>query len=215
MRLFDLSELDDATAYRLLLGAVVPRPIAWVSTLDDEGRTNLAPFSFFTVASRNPPVLAISIGTSQRAGAPEKDTLRNVRARRELVVNVVPESLISEMVVSSHGFEPGVSEFDAAGIELVPSTTVAPPGVARSPVRMECTLFDVHPIGTDTLVLARVRLVTASEHVADEEGHIDLVRLAPVGKVAGPHYVCDLHDVELTEREASERLQIGSRRDES
>ena len=135
--------------YKLLTAVVVPRPIAWVSSRSAEGVDNLAPHSFFTVAAIDPPVVQFtSVG--------RKDSLNNVEATKEFVVNLAPEWLFEQINASGTAFPPHVSEFDAVGIEREPSLLVAPPRVAGSPVALECVLHATSTIGHSTVVLGRV-----------------------------------------------------------
>lgn len=142
---------DDRYAYATLIGLVAPRPIAWVSTRSVGGVDNLAPHSFFTVASSDPPVIAVvSMG--------EKDTLRNVRETGELVVCGVPARLREAANLTAADFPPDVSEFDAAGLTREPAATVAPSRVAESPFAIECRLRQLVEVGDGTMILADVLL---------------------------------------------------------
>ncbi|MCR4318254.1 MAG: flavin reductase family protein [Planctomycetes bacterium] len=147
----DLSRKD---AYFLMIGSIVPRPIAWVSSLSAGGVPNLAPFSYFMGVSSKPALLAISVADTKDG---MKDTARNILATKEFVVNLVPEKLEREMVKSSEPFPPDVSEFDAAGVESVPSASVAPRGVKGSPIRLECRLHQfLNPVEGVNLIIGEV-----------------------------------------------------------
>ncbi|CAN5257582.1 flavin reductase family protein [soil metagenome] len=179
-------DLDPRDAYKLLIGSVVPRPIAWTSTVSREGRRNLAPFSFFTVASRNPPTLCISIGPRTDDEQPTKDTLDNIRETEELVINVVSLPLANAMHESSRTHPPEVDEFKAAGLTPAPCEAVSAPRIEEAFVSIECRLDRVLPIGGDHLVLARMLRF----HVRDdlyEGGRIDVAALQPVGRLAGDY----------------------------
>jgi len=182
--ILDPDDLGPRDVYKLLIGSVVPRPIAWTSTVSREGRRNLAPFSFFTVASRNPPTLCISIGPRTEGDRPTKDTLDNIRQTEELVINVVSLPLSNAMHESSRVHPPEVDEFKAAGLTPAPCEVVAAPRVEEAFVSMECRLDRVLSIGEDHLVLAcMVRF-----HVRDdlyENGRIDVAALQPLGRLAG------------------------------
>jgi len=184
--------IDPATTapmntYKLLVGAVVPRPIAFVSTISLEGVANLAPFSFFTVASANPPVLCFTASFRE----PRKDTLVNVRATKEFVVNIVSEEFAAKMNVTSGEYAYGVDEFAMSGLTPVASDLVRPPRVKESHVNMECTLLQTievsnQPMG-GTLILGEV----VRFHVDDEifeEFRIDPEKLGAVGRMAGNTY---------------------------
>ena len=161
--------------YKLLTAVVVPRPIAWVSSRSAEGVDNLAPHSFFTVAAIDPPVVQFtSVG--------RKDSLNNVEATKEFVVNLAPEWLFEQINASGTAFPPHVSEFDAVGIEREPSLLVAPPRVAGSPVALECVLHATSTIGHSTVVLGRVVNAAIDERVL-EDGFPLVQRLAPLARL--------------------------------
>ena len=177
---------------RVLTGVVVPRPIAFVSTLSSDGVTNLAPFSFFNAVAYDPPTIVFS--SSRRAsGANEKpkDTLTNIEETGEFVVNVVVDDIAEAMNRTAAEYPTEVEEFEIAGLTAVPSEVVAPPRVAESPVNMECRLVQVVPIGDGThghgLVIGEIVLM----HVRDDiiNGHrIDHQKLKPTGRLAGSMY---------------------------
>src|SRR5467141_1975380 len=135
--LLDPRELAPAALYRLMTGVVVPRPIAFVSTVGAGGGFNVAPFSYFNAITNRPPLVGFSIGS--RDGAP-KDTLRNLRESRDFVVNVVSESLLAGAVKAAGDWPEDVSEFEITGLTAVPSTRVTSPRVGESPVSLECRL---------------------------------------------------------------------------
>ncbi|RLV48664.1 flavin reductase family protein [Nocardioides mangrovicus] len=173
-RVFDLAD-DDVDAYPLLNSLVVPRPIAWVSTLDAEGRGNLAPHSFFSVASADPPALMFtSVG--------EKDTLRNVRATGEFVVSIASADLLDLVNDSSAPFEPGVDEAGELGIALAASEMVAPPRVADSPASLECRLLEVVPVGSSAVVIGQVLAVTVDDAALDGD-HPMMDELRPLSRL--------------------------------
>lgn len=156
----DAAELGPTEMYVFLRDAVVPRPIAWVSTIDLEGRTNLAPFSFFNVVSPYPPTLGFSCGPrGDNHNSPlrlAKDTLLNIRATGEFVVNLSPASLLDEVVKSSDPLPHEQSEFDHAGLVAVASTRVRPPRVQGVPVAFECRTFDIIEVGVNTWIMGTV-----------------------------------------------------------
>jgi len=184
-------EIDPAThgrsLYRTLTGTVVPRPIGWVSTTDPDGVDNLAPYSFFTVASVDPPVVLFSAG--DRPDRPEglSDSARNAKATGEFVVNVVTEPFAEAMNETSATLPPGDSEFDHAGLERAPSSAVGPPRVAGVEAAFECELRELKPVGSNTLVFGDVVRV----HVADgivTDGKVDVREVDAVGRLAGNYY---------------------------
>src|SRR5271154_79702 len=136
----DPASTDQPNVYKLLIGSVVPRPIAFVSTVNPEGGFNVAPFSFFTVASSNPPVLVFTV--ARRATPdPRKDTLRNITTAREFVVSVVSEEFGAKMNICAGEYPPDVDEFELSGLTPVPSDLVKAPRVAESHINMECRLL--------------------------------------------------------------------------
>jgi flavin reductase (DIM6/NTAB) family NADH-FMN oxidoreductase RutF len=186
--IIDPSTSAPINIYKLLVGAVVPRPIAFVSTISPEGVPNLAPFSFFTVASANPPVLCFT--TSFRE--PRKDTLVNVRAIGEFVVNIVSEEFAAKMNVTSGEYPYGVDEFSQSGLTPVASDIVRPPRVRESHVNMECKLLQTievsnKPMG-GTLILGEVVRFHVDDEII-EEFRIDPDKLAAVGRMAGNTYI--------------------------
>ncbi|MFP8958753.1 flavin reductase family protein [Natrialbaceae archaeon A-CW3] len=170
--------------YRVLSSAVVPRPIAWVSTRGDDGVDNLAPYSFFTVASVDPPVVLFA-PVDGADGL--KDTTRNVKDTGEFVVNLVTDDLAAAMNDTSATLPAGESEFDHAGLERTDSTVVTPPRVADAKVALECTRRELIDVGGSTLVLGDVRYVHLDEGVTTD-GKIDVEKVDAVGRLAGSWY---------------------------
>ncbi|MEV4950856.1 flavin reductase family protein [Paenarthrobacter nitroguajacolicus] len=166
---FNPHELTSRDFYRLLTAVVVPRPIAWVSSTSPEGVDNLAPHSFFTVASVSPPVIAFtSVGA--------KDTLRNITTTGEFVVNLASAGLQAEVNATGINFAPDVSEFDEAGLTRETSKTVNVPRVAESPVSLECKLHSTLPVGNCFLVLGEVtHAVVASDVLRGTHPEIGLL----------------------------------------
>ncbi len=202
---FDTTKISAADCYRFLVSAVVPRPIAWISTQSAEGITNLAPFSFFTVASCTPPVLAFTQVNPRDLH--EKDTLRNLRATRQCVVNVVSDALAEVMNASSGDYPADISEFAAVGIAPAASVMVAPPGVAAAPARFECTLRDIicvspQPSGGHLILLDVVNIFVSDTVLAG--GRIDPDALDAIGKMGRDFYTRTQDTFELV------RPKIGS-----
>src|ERR1700712_283991 len=171
---------EGVNPYALLTSLVVPRPIAWVSTISAEGKGNLAPHSFFTVASHRPPtVLFSSLG--------RKDTVKNVEATREFVVSFASEALMNQVNDSSAPFEHGDDESVALSIEMEPSETVAPRRVAGSPASIECRLHQVIPVGSSYVVMGEVTAITVVDEVL-VDGLPDIELLRPVSRLGGQQW---------------------------
>jgi flavin reductase (DIM6/NTAB) family NADH-FMN oxidoreductase RutF len=182
----DPRALSRSEAYSLFISTLVPRPIAWVSTLSPEGRPNLAPFSFFMGVTSDPPTLAVAIG---RRRGKRKDTARNLEARGEFVVNVVSEEVAAAMVLTSGDFPPEVNEFEVAGLTALPSERIAPPRVGESPVHMECRLERLITLGRSETSLAIGEVVLF--HFDDRlwtGSDIDVERLRPLGRLGRALY---------------------------
>ncbi len=192
--------------YKILIGSVLPRPIGWISTVDAEGRPNLAPFSFFNAVCSNPPhvLFCPSIRATDRT---TKDTLNNVRATGEFVVNIVTEALAEAMNVTATEFPSEVNEFEVAGVRQMPSVAVSPPRVAESPIHFECRVAHIldlgHEPGGGSVVVGRVVHLHVSDEVLFDGDKIDLQALKPVGRLAGAAY-CRVTDVFEIQRPASQ-----------
>jgi len=199
---FDPEQTDALAFYRLLNSVVIPRPIAWVSSRSAEGVDNLAPHSFFTVACTDPPIVQFtSVG--------RKDSLRNVEATREFVVNVTPEPLLEAVNATSINAPPEVSEFDHVGIAREPSLRVAPPRVRDAPVALECLLHDTVALGDCTVVLGRVvHLVIAEQAMRDGRPAADLLR--PLARLGGRQWTTLGELLEL-DRPRWEDVALGER----
>ncbi|MDP5310481.1 flavin reductase family protein [Streptomyces poriferorum] len=173
---FDPGATDTGTFYRLLTAVVVPRPIAWISTITPDGVTaNLAPHSFFTIACVSPPVVQFtSVG--------RKDTLRNIEATGSFVVNFAPEHLFEQINATATDFPRGISEFEAVGVEREPSLRVKPPRVAGAPVALECELHSTVLLGDSTVVFGRVVHAAVDEDVMTD-GHPEVTALRPLTRL--------------------------------
>ncbi|WP_136068857.1 flavin reductase family protein [Modicisalibacter radicis] len=198
----DVAELDSAIVYRLMSGSIAPRPIAWVSTVDAEGNANLAPFSFFNVASVDPPVLAFAPLLDGQARS--KDTINNLRAVGECVVHIGGEALIEALNATSATLAPGEDEFAHAGLEKATLGKLRVPRIAAAPIAFGCRLHQIIDFGdrprAGRLVLAEVVVIHADPAVWDGR-HVDLATLRPVGRLAGADY-CRASDLFALERPA-------------
>jgi flavin reductase (DIM6/NTAB) family NADH-FMN oxidoreductase RutF len=187
----DPAALSPRDAYRLMISCIVPRPIAFVTTLSREGVSNLAPFSFFNGVTSDPPILSLSIST-KRDGS-KKDTWRNIEETGEFVVNVVVPELMDAVLIGARELPHNESELDLARLATLPSVKIKPPRLADSPVQMECTLLKVVEVEKTGLILGRVVLFHAREEVV-EGGRIDPRRLTFIGRLGGDSY-CRVSDI--------------------
>ena len=183
---FSPEELITRDRHRILLGAVGPRPIALVSTVDEFGNPNLSPFSFFNIFSSNPPTIIFSPARRVRDNT-TKDTLHNALREQEVVVNVVNYDLVQQVNLSSAEYPSHVDEFVKSGLTPVPSELVAPPRVAESPVSLECIVKDVVALGEEggagNLVICEIKKIHCAAHVMSDEGGLDQEALDLVGRM--------------------------------
>ena len=179
-----------AANYKLLTNLVVPRPIAWVTSLGATGIVNLAPFSFFNAVGANPLYLVISAGLND-AGGP-KDTERNIRASGEFVVNMVTEELFDAMNLSAADFPPDLSELEAAHLQVAPSARIGVPRVAEAQCAMECRLVRAEKLGANTLIIGEVVMFHVADHLLDERLHVH--NFAPIGRLGSPSVYCRTTD---------------------
>lgn len=186
----DVASASPIEVYQHLVGIVTPRPIGWASTVDAEGRVNLAPYSFYNVFGANPPVVVFS-PTIRRDGT-RKDTLLNVEATGEFVLNAAVETLAEAVNLSSSEIPRGESEADLARLALLPSSIVKPPRVAESPAHLECRLLQVLKTGdgpmAGNLVIGQVLAIHVDEAVLDEQGRVDPRKLGTIGRLGGDWY---------------------------
>jgi flavin reductase (DIM6/NTAB) family NADH-FMN oxidoreductase RutF len=180
-------------AYAILASLVVPRPIAWVTTVDLEGVVNAAPFSFFNLLGASPPIVGICPG--DRADGTPKDTARNVRLTHDFVVNLVDESVAEAMNRTAASLLPGVSELHGSGLTTFPSSVVRPPRIAEAPASLECAEWGTLQIGDNRLVIGLVKRL----HVRDELIDPQTLRIRselfhPVGRMASPNWYCRTTD---------------------
>lgn len=189
IRDIDPDRLPPSAVYGLLTQLVVPRPIAWVSTLAADGTRNLAPHSYHNVVSSDPPVVHFT-------SSGEKDTLRNVRASSEFVLNVVSADLVEAMNLTAADFPPGEDEFRWAGLEAAPSVVVTPPRVAAARAALECRFHSELTIGNGTMVLGEVVHIVVDEDLFDGDA-VAPQRLRAVGRLGGRGYTTTADAFEL------------------
>ena len=191
MLTIDPKTLPIQKLHQYLLGAIGPRPIAFASTIDADGNTNLAPFSFFNVFSANPPIMIFSPARSGRTNE-TKDTYKNVKMNPEVVINVVNYDIVHQMSLASSPYEPGVSEFTKAGFTPLASDLIRPMRVAESPVQFECKVNEVVELGNEggagNLVICEVVKIHINEEVLDANGMIDQHKIDLVSRMGGNWY---------------------------
>lgn len=187
--------------HQLIIGAVGPRPICWASTVDTEGNLNLAPYSFFNAFSANPPVLVFS---SNRRGRDNttKDTLHNIEATKEVVINVVPYRLVNQMTISSTDYPADVNEFEKAGVTPLASDEVKPFRVKESPVQFECKVKDIVKLGNEggagNLFICEIVKMHFNERILDEDKTINPFKLDLVARM-GKSYYCRANEASIFE----------------
>lgn len=182
----DLAGLEQRELHHLVSSAVVPRPIAWVSTVDKDGIFNLAPFSAYCVVSVSPAIVGFNVAPTR--DGKKKDTLRNIEATKDFVINVVTETLAEAMNVTSAPYPPEVDEFKEAGLTPVKADLVKPPMVAESPVNMECRLTQILEFGKAPKMSYFVIGEVLRIHIKDElyvNGAIDMSKLKAIGRLGG------------------------------
>ncbi len=187
---YDRITLDSLTPpkrYKLLTGSVIPRPIAFVTTLNEDGGINAAPFSQFIIVAANPGLLGFSVGPAPRG---IKDTLRNVRRSGEFVINTVPEELAEAVQLCADIEEPGVDELAKAGLTTLPSELVGPPRVAESRIQFECRVEKIVEFGDapNSLVVGRVLLMHARSGLVNKACHVDAAASNALGRIGGRNY---------------------------
>lgn len=179
-----------ADNYKLLTNLVVPRPIAWVTSLNKTGVVNLAPFSFFNAISSNPVYVMISVGING-ANNP-KDTARNIQESGEFVINMVTEDLLEAMNISAAEFPPDQSELEAGQLTTVPSVIIRTPRVAETQVSMECQLFSTQTLGSSLLIIGEVVMFHVADELVGPRLHIN--HFSPIGRLGSPSVYCHTTD---------------------
>lgn len=200
---FDLAAMPRPDAYKLLASLIMPRPIAWIVSRDLVGTLNAAPFSFFNILSADPPLVAISFSAApDREG---KDTLANIRAHNDFVINMVPEELAPEMNITATNAPRGTDETRLAGLDLTPSTLIGVPRIAASPASFECRLFQlIEPGGSSIIALARILYAHVRTEVFAnlERLYIDPHKLRLIGRMHGAGGYCRTTDIFTIDRKS-------------
>ena len=188
--LFDPNELEYSAVYKLLTGAIIPRPIGWISSVSEEGINNLAPFSYFNAVGDDPPHLMFSTG---RGNNTNKDTLNNVLANKQFVVNMVTEELAEQMNTTAQSVPHDVDEFELAGVTPIASVKVKPMRVKESPITFECELvhhyfLEDHKHGGACVVIGRIVMMHFNDEVLLDNHKINLETYNPISRLAGSNY---------------------------
>ncbi len=179
-----------ADNYKVLTNLVVPRPIAWISSLGRDGVVNLAPYSFFNAVGSDPLYVVVGIGAAGGDGL--KDTLRNIQAGGDFVVNLVTEELLGAMNLSAAEFPPDESEVTAASLHVAPSVRVKAPRLAQAQASLECRLHSSQPIGSNTLIIGEVVMFHVADRLVGPRLHIQ--DFAPIGRLGSPSLYCRTTD---------------------
>ena len=202
-------EIPWKSMYKLMIGSIVPRPIGWISSLSLKGVPNLAPFSFFNVVCAKPPMV-LFCPMVREIDKQRKDTLENVRTTGEFVVNIVTEDLAQAMNITSTDLLPEVDEFELAGLTPAASVRVKPPRVAESPIHYECRLAHIYDVGdwagSGSIVIGEVVYVHVDPGVLIGENKIDILKVKPIGRLAGAGY-CRVTDLFEMPRPGSQILK--------
>lgn len=187
---FDPNELEHTAIYKLLTGSVIPRPIGWISTVDVNGINNLAPFSYFNAVGDDPPHIMFSTGIGNNTN---KDTLNNVLANKEFVVNMVTESLTEQMNMTAQSVHSKVDEFELAGLTPIPSLKIKPMRVKESPINFECEMvhhyfLENHKYGGACIIIGRIVMMHFENAILLDNYKINLENYKPVSRLAGSNY---------------------------
>ncbi len=180
----DFEKLENKDQHKLLIGSVIPRPIAFVTSLSDDLVLNGAPFSYFNVVSSEPPLLSISI---RKEGLEPKDTLRNILSKQQFVVHIVTDNYLNQVNQSSFQYPPHISEVDSTNLTKIKSQRIEVSGVKEAKIRFECVLETSLDLPGSVLVIGRVVFAHFDESVY-EEGKINLDKLNPISRLAGNNY---------------------------
>jgi flavin reductase (DIM6/NTAB) family NADH-FMN oxidoreductase RutF len=182
----DPKKMRAGEIYRLMIGAIVPRPIAWISTISAHGITNLAPFSYFNAVSSSPPALSVSI--ANKPDGSKKDTLRNIEITGEFVVQIPSLEHASSVNLTAADYDSDTSEIEAAGLHTLPSDLIRPPRIADTKIQLECRLLHALPVGTTTLVVGEIVKFHFADDVRAPDGTIRLEALDPLSRLGGLEY---------------------------
>jgi flavin reductase (DIM6/NTAB) family NADH-FMN oxidoreductase RutF len=187
---FDPNDLDYTAVYKLLTGSVIPRPIGWISTVDENGINNLAPFSYFNAVGEDPPHVMFS---TVRGTNSNKDTLNNVLINKQFVVNMVTEALAEQMNTTAQSVTSDIDEFELAGLTPIPSLKIKPMRVKESPITFECEMvhhyfLENHKQGGACIIIGRIVMMHFNDEVVVDNYKINLENYKPIARLAGSNY---------------------------
>lgn len=187
---FDPNELELTAVYKLLTGSIIPRPIGWISTISENGINNLAPFSYFNAVGDDPPHVMFSTGIANHIN---KDTLNNVLATKQFVVNMVTEDVVEQMNITAQSVSSDVDEFELAGVTPIPSNKIKPMRVKESLITFECELahhyfLEQHQKGGACIIIGRIVMMHFDDDVLLDNYKINLEKYKPVSRLAGSNY---------------------------
>jgi len=187
---FDPNELDHTAVYKLLTGSIIPRPIGWISSISEHGINNLAPFSYFNAVGDDPPHVMFSTG---RGNNTNKDTLNNILATKQFVVNMVTEELTEQMNSTAQAVHSDIDEFELAGVTPIASLKIKPKRVKESPITFECELvhhyfLEDHKHGGACVIIGRIVMMHVADDVLLDNYKINLENYKPVSRLAGSGY---------------------------
>ncbi len=183
---FEMDKTPHRQVYNLLIGLVAPRPIAWVTSMDEEGNLNAAPFSAYNYLCTDPPIVGMGVTNRPDAGYTPKDTARNIRRTGEFVINVVTDDLLEKMNITATDFPAGVNELEMAGLSTAPSSVVKVPRIAEAHAALECREFTSMEIGRSRIILGRVVAMYVEDRFVDPAGpYIKADELHAVGRMNG------------------------------
>ncbi|MDR3746412.1 MAG: flavin reductase family protein [Acidobacteriaceae bacterium] len=183
---FEMDKTPARQIYNLLIGLISPRPIAWVTSMDENGKLNAAPFSAYNYLCTDPPIVGLGVANRSGRGAVPKDTARNIRRMGEFVINVVTEDLLDKMNITATEFPADVSELEMAGLTTAPSSVVKVPRIAEAHAALECTEFTTMEVGRSRIILGRVVAMYVEDQFVDPKGpYIKSEELHTVGRMNG------------------------------
>lgn len=189
---FHPGDIDNRALYGFFTSAIIPRPIAFVSTVDAEGNVNLSPFSYFNVVSTRPPILIFAPVRNARNGK-QKDTYENIREIKECVIHMVNFALAEQMNITSASFPKGINEFKEAGLTELKSDMVKPPRVKESPLAFECKVNQIVELGDSggagSLIICEILKIHVHESILNDQGKVDALKLDAIGRLGGNQYM--------------------------